>query len=301
MKKFMTLLLCSIVVLVSFPMTARADFGPKPSVQIDFEGLGDELCYGTLLSDRKSTGPSSAWDGNESDARHNENENYSWANLDYETWKAFVDYKDADGFYFLQEGWVCNETKELNWNYYPPSRFKILLYFPDTETFFVSGIYERYAFDSHFTINMKDLDIAKVTSEPVLVAKQSYNYLEEILSFAARVIATILIEIVIAYVFLYYRKKQIRTIIVVNVITQIALNVALSIIDYRSGFLAFTFAYVGFELIVFAIEAIVYKLTLPRWDKKERAKLLPIAYALVANAASFFIGYQIARIIPELV
>ena len=51
MKKFMTLLLCSIVLLVSFPMTAKADFGPKPSVQIDFEGLGDELCYGTLLSD----------------------------------------------------------------------------------------------------------------------------------------------------------------------------------------------------------------------------------------------------------
>ena len=74
MKKFMTLLLCSIVVLVSFPMTARADFGPKPSVQIDFKGLEDELCYGTLLSDRESTGPSSAWDGNESDARHNENE-----------------------------------------------------------------------------------------------------------------------------------------------------------------------------------------------------------------------------------
>ena len=105
MKKFMTLLLCSIVLLVSFPMTAKADFGPKPSVQIDFEGLGDELCYGTLLSDRKSTGPSTAWDGTESDARHNENEHYSYATLDYETWKKFIDYKDSDGFYFLQESW----------------------------------------------------------------------------------------------------------------------------------------------------------------------------------------------------
>lgn len=301
MKKFITLLLCSIVLIVSVPMTAKADFGPKPSVQIDFKGLGEELCYGTLLSESKSTGPSTAWDGSESDARHNENEYYSWAELDYETWKAFVEYEDSDGFYFLQEGWRCDETKELNWTYYPPSRFKILLYFPETETFFVSGIYERYAFDSHFTIDMKDLDIAEVTDEPVLVAKESYNYLEEILSFAARVIATILIEILVAYVFLYYRKKQIRLIIVVNVITQIALNVALSIIDYRSGFLAFTFAYVGLELLVFAIEAVVYKLTLPRWDEKQRAKWLPIGYAFVANVGSFLIGFQIAKIIPELV
>ena len=301
MKKFMTLLLCSIVLLVSFPMTAKADFGPKPSVQIDFEGLGDELCYGTLLSDRKSTGPSTAWDGTESEARHNENEHYSYATLDYETWKKFVDYKDSDGFYFLQESWRCNETKELNWTYYPPSKFKILLYFPENDTFFVSGIYERYAFDSHFTVDMNDLDVAEVTSEPVLVAKESYNYLEEILSFVARVIATILIEIAIAYAFLYYRKKQIRFIIVVNVLTQILLNVALSIIDYRSGFLAFTFAYVGLELIVFAVEAVLYKMFLPRWNEKQRAAWLPIAYALVANAVSFLVGLQVAKLIPEFV
>ena len=45
----------------------------------------------------------------------------------------------------------------------------------------MSGIYERYAFDSHFTVDMNDLDVAEVTSEAVLVAEESYNYLEEIL------------------------------------------------------------------------------------------------------------------------
>lgn len=32
-----------------------------------------ELCYATLLSSKESTGPSSAWNGREEDARHNEN------------------------------------------------------------------------------------------------------------------------------------------------------------------------------------------------------------------------------------
>ena len=65
--------------------------------------------------------------------------------------------------------------------------------------------------------------------------------------------------------------------------------------------MAFTFAYVGLELIVFAVEAVLYKIFLPRWSEKQRSVWLPIAYAFVANATSAFIGFQIAKIIPELV
>lgn len=43
--------------------SAYADLGPKPSVVINFENMSDELCYGTLLSQQPSTGPSSVWDG----------------------------------------------------------------------------------------------------------------------------------------------------------------------------------------------------------------------------------------------
>ena len=76
----------------------------------------------------------------------------------------------------------------------------------------MSGIYERYAFDSHFTVDMNDLDVAEVTSEAVL-----------------------------------------------------------------------------------------YKMFLPRWNEKQRAVWLPIAYAFVANTASFFVGLQVAKLIPEFV
>ena len=55
--------LCIIMVVLLFPMTVNADMGPKASVRIQFEHMGDELCYGTLLSKEKSTGPASAWDG----------------------------------------------------------------------------------------------------------------------------------------------------------------------------------------------------------------------------------------------
>ena len=126
------LILCAVMIAVGFPVTVRADMGPKPSVRIRFENMGDELCYGTLLSKTKSTGPASAWDGVESHAKHNENKSYSYAAFDYETWKVFAEYQDEDGYYFLQEGWKVSETKKIEWTYYPPQSFKILLYYPET-------------------------------------------------------------------------------------------------------------------------------------------------------------------------
>ena len=81
------LILCAVMITVGFPVTVRADMGPKPSVRICFENMGDELCYGTLLSKTKSTGPASAWDGVESHAKHSDNKSYSYADFDYEIWK----------------------------------------------------------------------------------------------------------------------------------------------------------------------------------------------------------------------
>lgn len=298
MKKIVTMFICMLVLCMSYSNVSRADFGPKPSVQIDFVNLGDELCYGTLLSKTKSTGPSSAYEV--SGARHNEKEGCEYLAFDYETWKKFVDYEDSDGFYFLQEGWIVNETKELNWTYYPPQTFKILLYFPTSDSFVVSEIYERYAFDSHFTVDMADMNASTTGTSDIMIAEESYDYTWEIISLAARIVATILIEVAIAYVFLYKNAKQVKFIIIVNMVTQVVLNVALNIVNYRSGYLMFCFAFAGYEIIVFLIESLIYQKTLPRWESRERWGYMPAAYALVANVASCLIGFGLAKWIPGI-
>lgn len=161
LTRVFTALLCAVLVMMVFPITASADTGPKPSVRITFENLGTEECWGTLLSSKPSTGPSSAWNGNEEDAQHNENPNgyYSYQKFGYDIWKAFVDYDEKDDYYFLQEAWQINETKELAWTYYPPNEFKILLYFPETGEYAVNlrkgethedyGNHHRKATDNH--------------------------------------------------------------------------------------------------------------------------------------------------------
>lgn len=289
-NKLLCLLLSVVCVVFLFPLAVSADTGPKPSVHVTFENLGAELCYGTLLSQTDSTGPFSVWDGDE-------NHIYNVYNLDDEIWRAFVEYEDTDGFYYLQTGWKVSETSEIAWTYYPPNSFKILLYYPETDTFIVSGIYEKYAFDSYYTVDMNGVNIDTVVR---LEAHRSYDYSLEILSLIARIVLTILLEIGIAFLFGFRARKQLLLIAGVNIVTQIVLNVLLNAINYSSGQQAFWNNYILFELVVFAIEAILYCLLLKKISDQPEINSFYIVYALVANAASFGVGILIAKLIPGI-
>ena len=286
LRKVLSLLICLILVL-NLPVTAKADIGPKPSVRITFTGIKGKTYYGTLLSERRSTGPATAWDGYE--------EYRDWKpESEKPIWEKFIAYEDTDGYYFLQEWWDCSETNQLNWTYYPPTPFKILLYFPETDSFYVSDIYERYAFDSYFSVDLSEYATSPIT------ARQSYDYTWEVISLVARIVLTIALELAIALLFGYREKKALGFLAIVNVITQVVLNVALNIINYRSGSMGFTFAFICMEILVFAIEAITYKAVLHRYSEKEKVNRRGVTYALVANTASFAIGLWLAHLIPGI-
>ncbi len=322
--KLFTGFLCLVLALLLVaPAAARADLGPKPSVRILFENMGEELCYGTLLSERASCGPAHAWDGDEEHAWYKEND-CAWAAFDYEIWKAFVEYEDPDGYYFLQEGWQVSVSKQIAWTYYPPSPFKILLYFPETGTFVSSGIYERYAFDTYYTVDMSGVQIDSVeyneelsTDERMkpldtveyneelstnerLEAYRSYNYRVEVTALIGRIIITIIVEMVVALLFGFREKKQLLLLIGVNTATQVILNVLLNIINYKSGYWAFLFFYVLFELLVFGLEAILYCVWMKRLSEKTRPGWFYVLYAFVANVVSFVTGIYIATHFPGI-
>lgn len=294
MKKYSVLLGFVVFVIgMVFSITIKADTGPKPSVRITFEHMGDEVCYGTLLSKDESTGPYSVWNGSKEEA--------DTSDMRYKIWKAFVDYKDIDGYYFLQEAWQCNDTKNLEWTYYPPSTFKILLYYPETNTFVASGIYERYAFDSYFTVDMSKVQNGILDAQKKnIVAQQSYDYKAEIISLGCRIVITILLEIVIALLFGFRKKKQLGVIALINIVTQIILNILLNIINYHQGTKMFVINYILLEMVVFAIEAVLYNVVLNRVSEQKVSVKRIVSYALVANVCSFAGGVVIAKIIPEI-
>lgn len=302
-SKLSLVLLCAALMSIFFPVTACADMGPKASVNINFENMGDTLCYGTLLSSTETTGPASVWNGEEEFARYKEKTDYG---LEYDIWKKFVEYEDSDGYYFLQEGWLVSETKQITWGYYPPHSFKILLYYPKTDTFVESGIYEKYAFDTYYTVDMTDTEInsveydKKLSTNERINAYRSYNYTLELLSLAVRIVLTILIETAVGLIFGFRKKNEILLIFTVNTLTQVILNVLLNIINYNEGQMAYTFFYIVLEIAVFALEAAVYCGLLKKNSDKPKKTAFYVIYSLVANAISFGSGLLISHLIPGI-
>lgn len=297
-KQLFIRVLCALFVFMALPVTIHADIGPKASVYIQFKNMPDELCYGTLLSEEESTGPASVWDGIKEHARKDEET--------ADIWNAFVNYKDLDGYYYLQEHDKVNDTNEIAWVYYPPNRFKILLYYPETETFVSSGIYERYAFDTYYTVDMEGIDIHNVeyneelSTNERIEAYRSYEYRQEMLGLAVRIVLTIVIEMLVALLFGFREKKQLVILAVVNIITQILLNVGLNIINYNSGSMAFSIFYVLLEIVVFILEAILYCTLLKKASITKKKNWYYVLYSFIANLVSFVAGMIIANVIPGI-
>lgn len=285
-RRFAALLLCFAAVFL-FSMPSYADIGPKRSVEITFTGTEEEPYYATLLSQEPSTGPHSVWDGHSAAPdRYDETEQ--------EIWHRFTEYKDADGFYFLQQFWECSKTDSMHWGYYPPETFKILVYFPRQDVFLTSPVYTQYAFDSYFTADLS------AASQGVFTARKSYDYTWEIISLLCRIVLTILLEIGAALCFGYRQKKQLLLILWVNAATQIALNLALNVINFKNGPWVFTFWFALLELAVFAVEAILYAAFLVPPESRKTGKKRAVIYAFAANAFSFVAGFAIARYIPGI-
>ena len=327
----LTFVLLAPAFLRTETIKASADTGPKPSVHVTFENMGDELCYGTLLSKTPSTGPARAWDGTEGGK--------FYEGADEAVWRAFTEFKDEDGFYFLQWFWRTDENKALNWTYYPPQTFKILLYYPDRATksgaadnssgastrdsettaasgaFCVSDVLERYAFHSYYFVNMAEIADNTGGAAIPLPVTQGYDYSAEILGFFVRFIITLGVETLLALAFGLRTKRAFLTVLAANGVTQVALNLLLNVRLHFNNLYGVIPLYFFAELFIFAAEAALYCFILVKrknggvsgsadenggkaaivYSKKRL-----ILYAFTANLISFCIGLPLAILLPAV-
>ena len=284
MKKAILTILCAIMIGLALPISARADAGPKPSVVIDFTGLEGEMYYATLLSSTYSTGP------------HSAGKEYQDYMGPYDIFLKFSDYQDADWYSFLPVFQDCSTEHRFSWTYYPPETFKVLLYFPETDSFIVSQeSYECYAFDSFFTAEIAGPGGDSSAPTGITLSKSNQGA-DVMVSFVIRVLLTLAVELGIALLFGLSGRRLLSIIALTNIGTQFALNLVLNAITLRMHFSEFIKCYLLLELAVFAIEAIVYTALL----KQEASKQKLIGYALLANTASFGLGLLLAALIPAI-
>lgn len=287
MNKRITALILIFVLLSVFTLPIHADTGPKPSVKISFTNVTETEFYLTLLSERDRSGP---WSSSDNYDSYSENDGY----FPREVYDKFAAYEDSDGFHFLGYG-AKYDGEQFEWNYYPPTVFKPLLYFPATDTFIVGEIYERYAFDSYYTLDVG----AAFGSGAVLT--ESYDYTAEAVSLTARIIITFAAELLLALLAFGYRGKKLYLMLAaVNLVTQIALNVAVNVKGFFDGPYAYTATFIALEILILIAEATAYSFLIPKLSEKPARRSVAIWYALSANALSLILGLYLSSIIPKI-
>lgn len=303
MKKIISLLFVLAVLIMLMPIPVYADMGPKPSIVITVDGLNENKCYATVLFNESSVnGPHRSWEEfSETDIE------YLYDGKEKSVFFKFADFKDADGYVFT--GIISNLTTEDNkfsLGYYPPYQFKALLYFPDTDTYALSDVMERYAFDSFYTVFFNGANHANGESAFSMSHKDTplKFWLPLVCGFVIRLALTVLIETVIAVPFFLRNKKQFFIILWVNALTQALLNLSLNFM-YITVYAAFKILlYALFEFIVFVAEAIIYKKLLPKYEKPNAEGVMGskksryVCYALIANFVSFIVGLVLSEIVP---
>lgn len=271
-----------------FALPVWADVGDKPSICITFENMPDVPFYGTLIVD---TLP---WDASYTD----ESEKDEWYGLVPEAvYDAICAYDDADGFFYWHSPYenlfLCSESGRLVLNYPSPDRFKLLLYFPETETYAVSDVLEKYAHDATYVL---DFNGAVPTNGLPLDVRAEYHLPSGIGGLFVRMVLTVLLELGIAWLFRYRTKPLVTSIITVNVVTQLLLNMPLVFISFKLGGLAAFIAYFLLEIPVLIIEAIAYAIILP--DRRGGTWWKAVLYAIAANLVSFIVGFRLSVYFP---
>ena len=271
-----------------FALPVWADVGDKPSICITFENMPDVPFYGTLIVGTLPKGAIYAADSNE----------IEWyANVPITVYHAFCGYDEADSFSYWHSPYenifLCSESGRLVLNYPSPERFKLLLYFPETGTYAVSDVLEKYAHDASYVLDFGGV----IPSEGVLLDVRTDDHLPSgIVGLFVRMVLTVLIELGIAWLFRYRTKPLVTSIITVNVVTQLLLNMPLVFISFKLGGLAAFIAYFLLEIPVLLIEMIAYAILLP--DRRGGTWWKAVLYAIAANFVSFIVGFRLSVYFP---
>lgn len=261
-----------LMLILPFMITVvHADIGPKPSINLTFDGLGEGTYYVSIFGGKEPMGPnrpfSMEYESIDSYKQRN-------SNIPGEVIDRFVEYTHGDLCFWGVIYIIDKADNKVNWGYYAPDEFMVVVITPEGELI-SSQPYQRSVLAGYYKCTLSD---------DIVLLSDNYNYGLERLKLLGRAVATIAIELLLALIFGYRSKPEVKTIIITNLFTQLILNLGVSFGSYIGGVLRALLFMIVFEFIIFFIEAAIYR------SKLSGKNWLIWIYALLANICSFFIG-----------
>ena len=296
-KRWRSILTTLLLLLPLTAMPVSADVGPKPSVVVALEGLEGRTCWGTLLSQQEGTGPYGRFYEEEA-AEDPEEDRALRALLPLER-------MDSEGFHLLNFVKDCSDG-EFSWTYYPPHTYKIALWFPEEDALAVSGVYHRYAFDSYYRLDLSGVELMPggIVELEAARLQRDYPYGASLLALAGRVALTLGAELLLALAFGLRTRQALKWVAVVNLATQLGLNLALELFTYCNGALEGMMAilalpvYLAAEAVVTLVELRIYRRKL--LGERGASGRRITAYTWTANLCSLLAGVLLSFRLPAL-
>jgi len=297
MLKVLSVLMSSITAILLLSVSASADSGPKPSINIIIKNVGSETCYATMLSDSPYGFKYISLNGAKSGVTDVIMDNWgSYGKEDFiiddPIYDIFSTYAEQDGYEY--SAWYVKlgkGTNEIEWSYRSPDHFKLVLYYPDSDRYEESQVCNCFAYNSTFIAELSD-------SGEITAIWEDDNIIFRILSILVLIAVNLLIELGLALLFKLRKKFHIITIIITNLITQGTLLIWLNFRILTHGFGVFEgFGYLFSEVVILIVEMTAYSIF---FRKDEQRKYVPL-YAFLANLTSFLIGSPVAWFIISLV
>lgn len=282
MKKLTLGILSILTIFLLFQTNVKADMFEKPSADITVKGIEEDYKIEILIY-----------------------KNYSVDVLNYQeiedkiTGEYYSEfpfdllngYQDDDGYAsrILYSGKPARldklTTNTYRVGYYSaPSKFKIAIILADS-IIITSKVVNRKLFNSKITFDLTGLDLTENQEDAGLVV-EDYPVKDASWRFIVRVFGTIVVEIIILFLFMYRKSKSYIIVGITNFVTQTVLTLFMTLSYYlwASDF-GLIFALLAGEALVFIIEIVLYRFILLEHQNK-RAML----YGFVANLVTFLIS-----------
>ncbi|MBD5162986.1 MAG: hypothetical protein HDT14_13450 [Oscillibacter sp.] len=279
MKRFARILALCCLTAALLAGTAYADVGPKPQLTVRVENGPDEPYYLDLLAEGALNG---GWEGPSWDVEQAmERGEIDLALLDAlcaavpEGWHACASQGTGGAPIY---GGLTGEDGVHTFGYAGvPSVYRVLIVTGSGEVW-MSGTCRREVLQAAVTVDWA----AKTVKTPPL-------WVGYTLQFMSTLLPTLLFEGLILLLFRYEWRKNWKVFLAVNLVTQTALSIFLSITSLQNGVgPLFLILFVPAEAMIASVEAGVYRKFL-QGHSRRRAVL----YGLTANLVSAVIGWDI--------
>lgn len=273
-------LLAAVIIaftLLTIPVAAYSDVGPKPSVTIHVKNFSVQTYYLDLLEQSED----SLFDSL--------NEKYPES------------YKELELYKYREGNWMAKHIRfkllfgELQGEYDRQSNMMVHRFsyhgVPQTFKVIVQDEAGNLIVSNEVTPNqfsaslLLDLQTGKLEVVKGIYVDFIGNLGSLLLTVVICMALTVLIESVIA---ILYKIRPIRLVIAANVVTQAFLHTILIALYYSKQYTAMHSAFIAIELVVPIMEYLIYKTRLPETSTKTLA-----AYVLIANLSTFLIGLVI--------